>query len=674
MSAVDHFLNRLRKAELQTIHQFWLPGESVSSTRDELEGRVSQALISGAGIDERVARLSRTQRTFITTILGRPGCQADPGEMQEILEQRGATKTEIDSCQRMLTERGFIERKRARKGRKAADTLEIPEELAIHLERVLDIRGEAVDPADQLSQKRLPFEIDFEGLPLDLRIEALEDDLLRGLCRLALENCGAIDAETPGVVSLFGETEKEVDLADALWRETLEEAGIGTIGSVSLRDFGISLAEPSLIIFQEWIQIQALERLPLEMDPDTVVEVGVDMLIDIDRTAARLEGIATNLTRGGRVPKRLSQSLRGDLCMPRVEEHIDGDAVQQVLLQSIRLGLVEKFANQLRVHDDHLRNWRKLDLMGQARILLQRFKEESRGGRWSFHQEALRGILLDILTNQASENWLSIDAIVDLSVSTYLLELDELDVKGALKQRREEDFSRERLQSNFDRLGSDLMYWVTNRMLPLGACEVGITDGRLAAFRITALGQELLGIERSPRECRILVNPDFEIMLITEGVRGMRLELQLSRFADRESAERIRRYRVTRDSLRRGIRSGLAISEIQELLTAAADHPLPEPVLVSIRDWGRDLDWVVIRPSFTITGLRPDRVRKLKSVLDKRGLEYRSAGEDTIVVIGCPPRGPQTETPPVVEDLREAGWLVREEQSEELRLQSGEGE
>ena len=216
------------------------------------------------------------------------------------------------------------------------------------------------------------------------------------------------------------------------------------------------------------------------------------------------------------------------------------------------------------------------------------------------------------------------------------------------------------------------MYWVVNRMLLLGACEVGITDGRLAAFRITALGQELLGIERSARECRILVNTDFEIMLITEGVRGMRLELQLSRFADRESAERIRRYRVTRESMRRGIRSGLTLSEIQELLVEAADHPLPEPVVVSIRDWGRDLDWVVIRPSITFAGLRPDRIKQLRSILDDRGLEYRAAGEDAIVVIGCSARGPQTDSPPVVEDLRKAGWLVREEQNEELHLEPEE--
>ena len=672
MSGVDSFLNRLRKAELQTIHQFWLPGESVQSTRDELEGRVSQALISGTGIDERVARLSRTQRTFISAILGRPGCQVQAREVQVILEQRGATKVEIDSCQRMLTERGFIERKRSGKERGSADTLEIPEELASHLSRILDISGESIAPADQLSQKRLPFEIDFEGLGIDLRIEALEDDVLRGLCRIALENCGVIDSDTSGVAALLADADRECTLADPDWRETLEEAGIGTIGAVSLRDFGISLAEPSLIIFQEWIQRQAIASLPPQVDPDTVIEVGVDLLIDIDRASARLEGKATNLTRDGRVPKRLSQSLRGVLCLPRIADHIDGDPVKRVLLQTIRLGLVENFADQLRVHDDRLRNWRKLDLMGQAEILLQRFLEESKGDRWSFHQEVLRRIFLNILPERPSEEWLSIDGLIDLSVSTYLLELEERDVQGALQQRREEDFSRERLQCSFDRLGTDLMYWVVNRMLLLGACEVGITDGRLAAFRITALGQELLGIERSARECRILVNPDFEIMLITEGVRGMRLELQLSRFADRESAERIRRYRVTRESMRRGIRSGLTLSEIQELLVEAADHPLPEPVVVSIRDWGRDLDWVVIRPSITFAGLRPDRIKQLRSILDDRGLEYRAAGEDAIVVIGCSARGPQTDSPPVVEDLRKAGWLVREEQNEELHLEPEE--
>ena len=72
MSAVSETLRGLKKAELQTIHQFWLPGESVQYRADELRKRVTAALVRGAGVEERVARLSNSQRRLITAVLAKP--------------------------------------------------------------------------------------------------------------------------------------------------------------------------------------------------------------------------------------------------------------------------------------------------------------------------------------------------------------------------------------------------------------------------------------------------------------------------------------------------------------------------------------------------------------------------------------------------------------------------
>ena len=72
MSAVSETLRGLKKAELQTIHQFWLPGESVQYRADELRQRVTAALVKGAGSEERVARLSNSQRRLITAVLAKP--------------------------------------------------------------------------------------------------------------------------------------------------------------------------------------------------------------------------------------------------------------------------------------------------------------------------------------------------------------------------------------------------------------------------------------------------------------------------------------------------------------------------------------------------------------------------------------------------------------------------
>ena len=668
MSSVERFIHRLRKAELQTIHQFWLPGEPVHSSRQELVNRVSDALQRGSGIEERVARLNRVQRELIVTILQNKQSQLETILLIEKLESRGISRIEVESSSRMLVERGFIERERPEDQGDAPgrEILSVPDELAEHLERVLKIGDLPVSPADQLSQKRLPFEIDFDGVDLDTRIDELEDPQLEKLVRVAALHRGLADEETTGVAAILdGEP-----LARSDWRESLEDAGIGTIGTVSLQDFGIVVRPPCLVIFQEWIQRRARADLNAFGQPDQELEAGVDLTIDIERVASRIEAAPARLTRGGRVPKRLAESMRSELALPRLADHLDGDAVQRALVLGLRLGILENFADHLRVHDDRLRNWRKLDLLRKSEILLQKFLDESQGDRWSFHQETLRKILLDLLMEKKPEEWISLDALITSVVSTYVLELEEREVRAALRQRREEDFAREKLQSTFQRLGTDLLYWIVNRLLLLGFCELGLEGGRLAAFRMTALGQEILGIPREPRECRILVNPDFEIMLFTEGLRGMRLELELARFGQRISAERIRRYRVDRESMRRGILTGLSVDDVLEILEDASSHPVPDPVRVAVRDWGRDLDWVTAQPALVLNGLRSERAQELRDLLEEEGMPHENSEDGAIVLTGSSVVGRNGAPPPALELLRERGWLVREDRGSSLELRS----
>ncbi|MGA1202218.1 MAG: helicase-associated domain-containing protein [Planctomycetota bacterium] len=671
MSTVTEFLGRLRKAELQTIHQFWLPGEPVQTSRQELQVRVTDALCRGSGVEERIKRLNRVQKELIITLLQSPQHMLETRSAVQHLETRGISRTEVESSSRMLVERGFVERVRpeAVGPTPEAERLSVPDELAEHLERELEVERIPVSPADQLSQKRLPFEIEFDETRLESRVEGLADPELAALVRIAIRHRGLIEPGTPGVRSIIGET--SFDRPE--WRRALEDAGIGTIGSLSLQDFGIVTPTPSLVIFQEWIQRRARRDLQVEEVPDLEIEAGVDLYIDIERVASRIETAPARLTRGKRVPKRLADSMRGELQLPRLSDHLDGDAVQRALLMGLRLGILENFADHLRVHDDRLRSWRKLSLLRQAEILMGKFLDESQGDRWSFHQESLRQLLIDQLIEEAPAGWVSLDALVSLVVSTYVLELEEREVRTALRQRREEDFSREKLQSTFQRLGTDLLYWIVNRFLLLGMCELGLIDGRLAAFRLTSLAKELLGIAREPRECRILVNPDFEIMLFTEGLRGMRLELELARFGNRTSAERVRRYRVDRESMRRGILTGLAVDDVLGILEEASSHPLPDPVRHAVQDWGRDLDWVTASAALVLTGLRADRSAELQQVLEEEDIPFLLCSDDSIVLTGSQTISRDGAPPEVLEILREHGLLVREDRGSGLELRAERG-
>ena len=122
--------------------------------------------------------------------------------------------------------------------------------------------------------------------------------------------------------------------------------------------------------------------------------------------------------------------------------------------------------------------------------------------------------------------------------------------------------------------------------------------------------------------------------------------------------------------MRSGIRSGLNIDEIRKILEDASDHPLPETVAVSIRDWGRDMNWVQVRPAMIFSGLRPDRCAALCALLSKEKIKHREVGRGDILVPGVAFDDDAGPAPGFIEKLREDGWLVRLEKDESFRLKS----
>lgn len=654
MSNVREFLRRRRKAELQTIHQFWYPGESRLSTRDDLEKRVAQALSGGLQLDERLARLSKPQKSLLSSLVRKkPEYAVEVRSAQKDLERTGISKVEIESTGRMLVERGFIDRQRLPTSGGDREVYQIPAELGLRLEELLESESDTLAPADQLTQRRLQFEVDFEGQGLEDRIRQLSSPKLQQLVRLAVERRGLLEFRADAARSIMGDDEPPSD-----WSVDLEKAGIGTLGSISLSDFGITLQAPTLIVLQEWIRQEGRAALGRSEEPDTVVEAGVDLYIDLERVAMKLSDEPGKLTREGKVPKRLQDRIRDELYLSRIDSEVEGDMAELLLGLTQRLAVVERYGGELRVDEDRLRLWRKLDLVRQAEIVLDRFSKERRGARWSFHQEALREILLDSLRELGPKSWVSFDALIAMTVSTYLLELEEREVRESLRELREEEFSQERLTSSFSRLGSDLVYWVVHRLLLVGLCEIGYVDGRLASFRLTALGKKILDVPEEPGDSRVLVNPDFEIILFCEGLTGQKLELALARFGQRVSAERIRRYRVSRESVRFGIRSGLSSKEMHSLLEEASDYPLPESITFDLRDWAKDLDWIGAQAAVWLSGVRTERAEEICDFLGEQGYLCHICGSDGLAVVSSD-RERSIDLVPILELLRDRGWLVR---------------
>ncbi len=122
----------------------------------------------------------------------------------------------------------------------------------------------------------------------------------------------------------------------------------------------------------------------------------------------------------------------------------------------------------------------------------------------------------------------------------------------------------------------------------MGILEVARdATGDIAAFRLTAEGAAALGLdvpderrEGAPRG--LVVQPNFEMVLLPE-VTGFGAAVDLDRVADRVRTDRAILYRLTRESVYRGLSEG--VTGIPERLEALSGKPLPQNVRHTLEEW-----------------------------------------------------------------------------------------
>jgi hypothetical protein len=128
-----------------------------------------------------------------------------------------------------------------------------------------------------------------------------------------------------------------------------------------------------------------------------------------------------------------------------------------------------------------------------------------------------------------------------------------------------------------------------------GIVELGISDNTVTCFRFTELGRRVLrwgdpetpelSAETAPAGPVWIVQPDYEILAYLDQIRAPQLAL-LERCAERVQIQsHVGRYRLTRDSVYQGLERGTTLEQLIEGLQDGAAIPLPQNVIVSLREW-----------------------------------------------------------------------------------------
>jgi hypothetical protein len=170
-----------------------------------------------------------------------------------------------------------------------------------------------------------------------------------------------------------------------------------------------------------------------------------------------------------------------------------------------------------------------------------------------------------------------------------------------------------KLSEDFDLVEGEWLAQVFAEPLSwLGLAELARNEsGRPLAFRLTDLGLAALADQPSERERQqnalnqqlaahgpeltkaLLVQPNFDIMVMAP-LENLTLLRQVDRFADQTSMGDVALYRISKDSVLRGLRNGLSGPEIIALLQENNRVPVASNVIQSIEDWAAEFERLVL--------------------------------------------------------------------------------
>src|SRR5262249_37885910 len=159
----------------------------------------------------------------------------------------------------------------------------------------------------------------------------------------------------------------------------------------------------------------------------------------------------------------------------------------------------------------------------------------------------------------------------------------------------------------------------------LGIVRLGIQEEKIIAFQVTELGAAALGWTDASAwapaaPARALgVQPNVEIVAMLESA-GFGLLAELDRFAERVKLDKAALYRLTRDSVCRGLQSGLTRDQIEETLRARSGMPLPQNVEFTLREWEELFNRIRVRKQAIL--LEAETEAELEKRLAELGLVH----------------------------------------------------
>ena len=200
-----------------------------------------------------------------------------------------------------------------------------------------------------------------------------------------------------------------------------------------------------------------------------------------------------------------------------------------------------------------------------------------------------RRLVATVLGELSPGHWYRVDDFVDalFKIDRNCLFVEE---KWRAIQSNMHDVSPSWMERQWQLREMRLFAWMIRRLLrDMSMIELGEEE---SVFQITPIGAYALGFGEVPEESQdsskdaLVVQPDFEIIVYADSCPA-RLRRKLDLFCDRLRSGVVSTYKLSQESVYRGVRSGTSAAEFLALLDQNGRHAVPANIRELIEGWER---------------------------------------------------------------------------------------
>ena len=616
-------LAELDRADLDEVVRFWNPNGKEPDRGDDRRALAARWLCDPALVEDRIRQLGSRMGAVVSFLRSRDGYRADRMELLGAPGLERCTQKHLDVALNNLRRRAIVMWiKDPRFESHGVRVLSLPIELGdvLHdLDRsrahglfdALTLRGflesRATSPKTggrgmvSTKRQREMYRMYVRDASVVSRVEHLEPGL-RALVEKAIMEFGGILPR-----ALFEQMEASLPKWESkAWRAELEKALVGTVSRLDLTHYGINHKDESLVIFNE-VALAWLKRVAVPGDPDRPNEelsLSVDLVTNLSRFLTYIEENDVRFTVKGEIFKTTERRILQHL-IPNPGRELEREEVLSWIYRfAKKRELIDRTGERKVSVSKAGHEWATKPLGEQLRAVVEYMILESGFDGELYHQTRMRRIFMRLLKRVDAGVWYDLMYVPFLTRNTYLASLDELEVSEDFADLCESN--RYTPMEDVQRMAWNLVRWVRQRLFLAGVIDLGYDgSGRPVAMRLTPGGARLLGISEGgvnvvPGTGRIIVTPDFEVVLFPSG-DDVELIYDLDRFSSREKKGHSMHFRVTEEGVVRALRQGMHLSRIEEVLEQHSHTPVPQNVRYSIQDWGVRAGWMQIHEDLRIT-------------------------------------------------------------------------